>query len=94
MDDLVERFSRLKLDAVVAIENLDWATAENKLIACKAIMDLSPSRSAKDGLEMDFREVDKLLTIVRSKKSAASGLNSLQYAKVQFNATDVDDDCY
>lgn len=82
MSDVIERLSRLRLDAVVAIENADFATAYQKLLACKTIFDLSPSRQEKDGLAMEYREILSLLAIVEKERDKAAGAGKLRRINV------------
>jgi len=70
-------------EAVDAIEDGDWITAEKKLLAASTLLAGLPSRSAHDGEEVEFdaRAVDNLLAQVRQKAAASRGI---QTTKVRY----------
>lgn len=77
-------------EAVDAIEDGDWVTAERKLLAASALMAALPSRSAHDGeeLEFDVRAIDNLLLHVRGKAATQNGIQS---TKVRYVNGDTDE---
>jgi cellobiose-specific phosphotransferase system component IIA len=65
-------------DAVTAIEAGDYATAKTKLLAAKALMAVKPTRSAKEGAEIEFDAgaIDSLLARISAELSAAHGVQT------------------
>ncbi len=77
-------------EAVTAIEAADWSTAKTKLMAAKALLAATPSRTAKEGeeLEFDAAAIDSLLQLVVAEVAAGQGV---QTSLVEFTNTPDDD---
>lgn len=72
-------------DAVTAIEAEDWSTALVKLMAAKALLATLPSRTAKEGIELEYdaAAIDSLIAQVNRQRGSGAGLQStaIEYAR-------------
>lgn len=79
--------------AVTAIESADWDTALTKLYAAKALLATLPSRTAKEGVELEYdaAAIDSLIDSINRQRVASVGLQSTEivYARTPPD----DEDC-
>jgi len=63
-------------EAVAAIEAADYAVAIAKLLGVKVMISTLPSRSAKDGAELEYtpETLDALIADCRKQQAGAAGL--------------------
>lgn len=76
--------------AVTAIDDGDWATAKKKLAGAKALLAVLPSRSAREGEELEFDPagLDSLLALCNRELAASGGI---QTSEIEYVNDDSDE---
>lgn len=81
---LLEKLRQIRLDAVLAIESSDFATAYAKLLAAKAIIDTAPSHQEKDQLIVEFRDYESLMKRVQNEYFRSSGAGKVRRVRTPY----------
>lgn len=74
---MAKRMRDLRDDAVFAVEGADYTTALAKLDAARIIYDTTPNQE-KDGLRIEWRNIEPLIARIEKLKHRADGDGKLK----------------
>ncbi len=83
---MAQRMASLRLEAVNAFEQADYATALAKIDAMRIIYDTTPNQE-KDAYRIEWRSIEQLTQRIEKRQQEAIGAGKVMSTKISYGRT-------